>query len=905
MTTEGDGVREHHCGPGGRIPAEVKSLRRGHSLLSHEKRYRLVFQHDGEVVIYCLTGNRPVYSSKSQWLDAHELVLDTAGTVLLKGARKSIALWNAHQSIGGRAHFTDNGLIEFGENGGNTGFVAPRVPQPKSLLCNGETLTTDRHPMLVSTNGVYKLDYLNGRPQVLRWPYSRDALVLDRADGASFCPWEFWSSGSGIGKLKFESGEIQPITNDGAIIGGLNQWRRSDYLELLDSGALVVRSLKGDISWSSERFCLRYTNPMFLPPGASNNLGQRADVLHKKQRLISPNGGYQFRMNEDGNAVLSRIADGFVLFETQTKVAADAEFCVSGDGHILVLSVSATSRQRVLSINTGHNDSGVLTLTDDGNLVYQAYVRGEAGGPVLWQALKSELKGGEQLRKGEKLVSPNRRYSLVFNQDGNAQLLVNADRSVLFETATQVDGDGKLVLQAHDGNLVVCKANGDAAWGADAHKMGFTSIRLSDQGQLCFLRGDKPDPDFKFPRSSLRSDQTLKKTRTLISPNGRYSLRTNGGNRIVLLDLLTQEIRYDSADMSGDEAVLTVSGDRLVFREQGREKSHHAVEVTDAGDLVVRFTEASGEEWRPPSAIWSGDRPLSAGDRLLSPGRRFELIVRNDGFDVVRRADRHVVYAAGTGSTKDSHKGSLVVVENELLFKQGDEIRWRTNTHSAWSHLEVSDSGVLKLVDRGNVIWSSRRIACLAWGSLVWDPRTLPMIGQWHVDGPMLKVEFKRRSRDGRITLVLSENARLVQSLWVQMASRNLPAAISDLATREGIPAEKMGELIGSWSKGDLPPKEIPHLAMWAQTHDIDHVVWTNLPEKLPKVHGSDHSDESDVISYLKELDATDRKHHKSHARDTKRFLAEQYIRRTPQQIATAFREEIEKQLHWTFDPYF
>ncbi|ROH93284.1 hypothetical protein ED208_01805 [Stagnimonas aquatica] len=896
-------------------------LRRGHSLLSHEKRYRLVFQHDGEVVIYCLTGNRPVYSSKSQWLDAHELVLDTVGTVLLKGAGKSIALWSGPPSVGGLPHFTDNGLIEFGESGGNTGYVAPRVPQPKSLLCNGETLTTSRHPMLVSSNGIYQLECLKGRPQVLQWPFSRDALVLRRTDGASFHPWEFWSSGNGISKLKLDFGAVCPITDDGAIISGLYQHRRCDYLELLDSGALVVRSLKGDISWASERFCLISENPMFLPPGAPSNLGHRPDVLHKKQRIISQNGDYQFRLNEDGNAALTRISDGFVLFETRTRISDEAELCVTADGRILLESIAGASRTRVLSITTPHNTSGVLSLTNDGNLVYQAKVYGQPSGAVLWQALKSELKGGEQLRKGEKLVSPNRRYSLVFNEDGNAQLLVNADRSVLFETATRVDGDGKLVLQAHDGNLVVCKANGDAAWGADAHKRGFTSIQLTDQGQLRFLRGDQPDSDFKFPLSSLRSDRTLKKTRTLISPNGRYSLQTSGGNRVVLLDLLTQEIRYDSADMSGDEAVLTVSEDRLVFREQGREKSHHAVEVTDAGSLVVRFTEASGEAWRPPSATWSGDRPLVAGDRLLSPGRRFELIVRDDGFDVVRRADRHVVYTAGAGSAKDGHKGSLVVVDNELLFKHGEEIRWRTNTRSAWSHLEVSDSGVLKLVDRGNVIWSSRRIACIAWGSLVWDPRTLPMIGQWYVDGPMLKVEYKRRSRDGRITLVLSEDASLVQSLWVQMASETLPAAVRDLATREGIPTGKMEELIGSWSKGDLSPKEIPHLAMWAHRQGLDHVVWTNLPEKLPNGHSQGQptptqakkpksdseldQEKSQVLAYLKELVAADALHHKSHARDGKRFLAEQYIRRTPEQIATGFRKDIEEKLGWTFDPHF
>ncbi len=67
-------------------------------------------------------------------------------------------------------------------------------------------------------------------------------------------------------------------------------------------------------------------------------------------------------------------------------------------------------------------------------------------------------------------------------------------------------------------------------------------------------------------------------------------------------------------------------------------------------------------------------------------------------------------------------------------------------------------------------------IACLGWGSLIWGTGTLP-VGDWQCDGPSVRVEFLRQSRNRRLTLVLHASAEPVSSLWAHMTVDSLDNA--------------------------------------------------------------------------------------------------------------------------------
>jgi hypothetical protein len=165
-------------------------------------------------------------------------------------------------------------------------------------------------------------------------------------------------------------------------------------------------------------------------------------------------------------------------------------------------------------------------------------------------------------------------------------------------------------------------------------------------------------------------------------------------------------------------------------------------------------------------------------------------------------------------------------------------------------------------------------IALLGWGSLVWNPKNLAVRPHWDVDGPWVRAEFLRQSNNGRLTLVLSESAEPVRSLWTTFSRDDLADAREELRRREGIPQRNFDLHVGSWSRGSPPPASILDLEKWTAEREIDAVVWTALP---PKFSGEDGCSPSvdQATSYLAGLTTPVRE------------LAEEYIRRAPQQIDT------------------
>ena len=176
------------------------------------------------------------------------------------------------------------------------------------------------------------------------------------------------------------------------------------------------------------------------------------------------------------------------------------------------------------------------------------------------------------------------------------------------------------------------------------------------------------------------------------------------------------------------------------------------------------------------------------------------------------------------------------------------------------------------------------KIACLGWGSLVWDQRELLVQKPWFDDGPLIPVEFLRQSKDGRITLVIDPLANPVRCLWALMTVTDLENAKESLRIREGRPERAA---IHSVEKTDNVADSLKEsVRQWMITKDIDAVIWTGLSCKFDDINNLRPTIEQ-VKDYLSRRPADEKK------------LAEDYIRRAPKQVDTEYRREIEKAFGW------
>jgi hypothetical protein len=185
------------------------------------------------------------------------------------------------------------------------------------------------------------------------------------------------------------------------------------------------------------------------------------------------------------------------------------------------------------------------------------------------------------------------------------------------------------------------------------------------------------------------------------------------------------------------------------------------------------------------------------------------------------------------------------------------------------------------------------KIAIVAWGSLVRDPRDLNTAATFAPNGPLPPVEFCRISADGRLTLVIDERFGDVCTTYsAESAHDDLDAAIENLRAREGTTAREVGFAEPASDRQseiamERHPQAVASIAAWAASNGYDAAIWTALKSNFDEWGKA--GEPFSVTAAIRYLDGLGK-------RDAAAFgRALEYVRKAPPEVQTPVRDEVAK----------
>ena len=200
--------------------------------------------------------------------------------------------------------------------------------------------------------------------------------------------------------------------------------------------------------------------------------------MSPNETIASNSGRYQLIYQSDGNLVLYDA--GIALWSTYTNGRTPGVVEMQSDGNLVLYDGSGAP---VWASGTAGYDGALLAVQNDGNVViYSEGVAVWATHTVQGTSPGACPSAGVALFAGDALVSPNGRYSLDYQVDGN--LVVYEDRRrALWSSVTAGTSAGRAVMQG-DGNLVVYDAGSRVVFASGTGGHPGAQLVMQDDGNL-------------------------------------------------------------------------------------------------------------------------------------------------------------------------------------------------------------------------------------------------------------------------------------------------------------------------------------------------------------------------------------------------------------------------------------
>ncbi|WP_219814748.1 hypothetical protein, partial [Rathayibacter sp. AY1B7] len=337
------------------------------------------------------------------------------------------------------------------------------------------------------------------------------------------------------------------------------------------------------------------------------------------------------------------------------------------------------------------------------------------------------LRAGEQLARGERLVSPDGASSLVMQTDGNAVVYAAGGRPTW---ASGTQGRGDSLRMQDDGNLVVYAADGRPVWASGTVADPGGELRMQDDGNLVIYRRsgsaawassiggriDEPRTD------TLRRGSTLYAGNRLATPGGTTAVMQADGNLVVYgqggaLWASGTRGRGNVLRMQDDGNAVVYTADGAPVWASDTSGEPGATMVLREGDL--RIADDSGVLWSSAALVvrdsLSPSGLVVAGTRLTSASGQWRAEMQRDGNFVVygpNGADWATNTSSASGAAFSmSSEGRLDVADSRILWLRFPRISFGIGQSGVVApyRLVLQDDGRLVEYDGiGRAVWASR-----------------------------------------------------------------------------------------------------------------------------------------------------------------------------------------------------
>ncbi|XVV01808.1 S8 family serine peptidase [Actinosynnema sp. CA-248983] len=210
----------------------------------------------------------------------------------------------------------------------------------------------------------------------------------------------------------------------------------------------------------------------------------RGESLLVGQQKVSPNGQYKLGVEADGSMVLRNAANA-IVWHSQTSGRGAVRAELQHDGNFVLYARGGEARWHTSTYNTPVDR---IVVQDDGNVV--AY--GPSG--YYWHRLlstpaKDRVAKGQMLLRGETKSSPDGKYRLTLQNDGNL-VLYNAANQAEWHTFTYNSDVTRAELQS-DGNFVLYSTAGVPRWHTFTNGKPSDRLVVQNDGNVVLYGGSQ------------------------------------------------------------------------------------------------------------------------------------------------------------------------------------------------------------------------------------------------------------------------------------------------------------------------------------------------------------------------------------------------------------------------------